>query len=76
MTFEYTHSPSLASRTSLVLENTSPDTASHAVWFEGIQLERTVLPDQIRPTTYSPREKPISPHQQMGLPGEKFYFEW
>lgn len=66
---------SFASSTYLYLRNTSPTIASYSVWFDGVQFERC-LPGQMRPTTYSPRQKVISPNSGVDLTGQSYYWEW
>jgi len=74
--FDFAFDPLLASHTYLSLQNSSPTTASHSVWFDGIQFERSVFPDQIRPTSYNPGKKIVSPNKGLSLSGDKLYMEY
>lgn len=76
VTFSYASNPLVASKTYILLRNRSPQNASYSVWFDGVQLEKAVLPDQKLPTTYSPGKKIISPTQEPDSSGQKLYSEW
>jgi len=76
MAFDFAYDPDVASHTYLSLENSSPTTASHAVWFDGVQLERSVFPNQSHPTAFGTGKKIISPNRNSDLSGEKLYMEW
>lgn len=45
-------------------------------WFDGIQLEKPVLPGQTRPSSYHPVAKFLSPNAAPSLDGRTAYFEW
>ncbi len=72
--FDYQHDDLVASHCWLLLYNMSA--ASQSVWFDGVQLERAVVPGQTRPTTYAPHKKIVSPGRSIDLPGRKHYYEW
>ncbi|NLI76078.1 MAG: hypothetical protein GX442_06500 [Candidatus Riflebacteria bacterium] len=74
--FDYTFTETVASSTSLVLSNESPTTASHSVWFDAVQFEQAVFPEQTRPTSFSPGRKVVSPNQGLDLEGRRIYYEW
>lgn len=76
--FDYRFDNLLASDTIIHLQNTSPAhyTASAAVLFDGIQLEKAQAPGQTRPTSYSSGKKLISPTLEKSLSGNQSYFEW
>jgi hypothetical protein len=75
--FNYTFNETFASGTYIVLGNTSPAIASYAVWFDGIQLEKAIWPDQRRPTTFNRGKKIVSPNRQQGLSDDRGpYSEW
>ncbi len=76
LSINYEFDPNNASRTYVLLENTSPVTASHSVWFEGFQLEKASFPGQTRPTTFSRNRKVISPNSGIDIGGQRRYFEW
>jgi hypothetical protein len=73
--FDYAYDPLVASRTYVSLQNSSPDTASYSVWFDGIQLEKSILTDQKRPTTFNQKNKILSPNPKNTITGET-YPEW
>ncbi|HNV71770.1 MAG TPA: hypothetical protein PKO06_18845, partial [Candidatus Ozemobacteraceae bacterium] len=72
--FDYQHDDLVASHCWLLLYNMSA--ASQPVWFDGVQLERAVVPGQTRPTAYAPHKKIVSPGRSIDLPGKKHYYEW
>jgi len=79
VSFEYYLDTSTASKTYIMLGNTSPvspPTASHAVWFDGVQLEKPDNQTQKRPTAFAPGKKIVSPYTELDLSGKKYYFEW
>ncbi len=67
-------------RSYIFCNNSTPDTelldSNHSAWFDGIQLERLVLPGQTRPTSYHPVAKFLSPNAAVSLDGRTAYFEW
>ena len=74
-----TQPPGLYTGTFMVYEdrnsnNNSP--ASQPVWFDGVQLEKAVFPQQTRPTCYDPAKKLISPGSGQDIGGRKKYYEW
>lgn len=61
----------------LLSQSTAPDnTASTTVYFDGIKLEKAILPGQDRPTTYHQGTTLISPSQQLDITGKQRYYEW
>ncbi|NLI75845.1 MAG: hypothetical protein GX442_05310 [Candidatus Riflebacteria bacterium] len=76
LAIDYQFDPATASHTYVLLENTSPITASHSVWFDGFQLEKASFVGQTRPTTYGRGRKLISPNPTIDLGGNRRYFEW
>jgi hypothetical protein len=77
LAFEYTHDELLASNTRIVLSNTSPDDGNkYSVWFDGIQLEKSVFEDQTRPTVYKKRQTLFSPTKKSTIEGDEYYYEW
>ncbi|RCK78627.1 MAG: fibronectin type III domain protein [Candidatus Ozemobacter sibiricus] len=68
--------PDAASRTYLILKNASPDTASHSVWFDGVQVEKALFPDQTVPTTFGSSRKVVSPNTGLDLMGRSRYYQW
>ncbi len=63
----------------LLSQSTDPTydyTASTTVYFDGIKLEKAVLPNQDRPTTYHQGTTLISPSQQIDISGKHRYYEW
>jgi hypothetical protein len=75
--FEYTHDELIASHTRIVLSNSSPDDGNkYRVWFDGVQLEKGVEPDQTRPTSYHKRRTLFSPSKKSTISGEDLYYEW
>lgn len=77
--FDYKFDPALASETLIHLQNSTPDgyPASASVLFDGIQLERGLYSDQIKPTSFSPKGWHItSPNRQRSISGEHQYYEW
>lgn len=58
----------------IVLHNSSP-ADHHAVWFDGIKLERA-FEGQTRPTTYHPGATLHSPAKDNALSGGHHYYEW
>jgi hypothetical protein len=76
ISFDYHFDISLASQTSIVVQNTSTSAASASVWFDGIQLERALYPEQIMPTTYTRKQKLVSPSKKLDISGDSNYHEW
>ncbi len=75
--FDFAYDPLIASRTYLSLENSSPTTiASHAVWFDGVQLERSIFINQEYPTAFHHGKKIVSPNQTRTISGKRYYTEW
>lgn len=75
--FDYQFDISTASHTYILLQNFSNnDPDKNAVWFDGIQLEKAVYPDQEVPTSYAPKGKLISPSRSTTIGGEKSYYQW
>lgn len=78
--FKYQFKETIASKTYIILRNSTPDAdlaiASYTVWFDGIQLEKAVIPGQTRPTTYGSDAKLISPSKDVSLDGKHHYYEW
>ncbi|HEY9069834.1 MAG TPA: hypothetical protein VIV61_06220 [Candidatus Ozemobacteraceae bacterium] len=60
----------------VLLQNRSPDTASHSVWFDGVQFEKALYTDQKRPTKFAPQRKLVTPNQSLDLEGKMPYIEW
>lgn len=75
LTFDYKFNPNTASRTFIILQNISEDENTD-VWFDGIQLEKAIFPNQQRPTSYSPKAKIVSPSESVTLDGQRRYYEW
>ena len=80
ITFDYQFVESSASHTFIVLKNATPDAtvalASYSVLFDGIQLEKAVIPGQTKPTAYGAKGKLISPSEGTSLDGKTQYYEW
>ncbi len=78
--FTYQFVESSASHTFIVLKNATPDAtvtvASYSVLFDGIQLEKAVIPGQTKPTAYGDKGKLISPSEGTSLDGKTQYYEW
>lgn len=74
--FDFAYDPLIASRTYLSLENSSPTIASHAVWFDGVQLERSIFINQEYPTAFHHGKKIVSPNQARTISGKRYYTEW
>jgi hypothetical protein len=75
--FPYTFDPATASNTRVILANTSPTSGDkHAVWFDGLQLERALYDDQEKPTSYHPIRTIFSPNRKSTITGEELYHEW
>ncbi len=74
--FDFAYDPLIASRTYLSLENSSPAVASHAVWFDGVQLERSIFINQEYPTAFHHGKKIVSPNQTRTISGQRHYIEW
>lgn len=75
--FPYTFDPATASNTRVILANTSPTSGDkHAVWFDGLQLERALYNDQEKPTSYHPIRTIFSPTRKSTITGEELYNEW
>jgi len=75
MVFDYHFNPSVASHSYILLQNTSPLTASHSVWIDGIQLEKTD-PQRSAPTSWTENKKLVSPNNESDLSGDRRYFQW
>jgi len=80
VTFDYQFVENSASHTFIVLKNATPDAAvalaSYSVLFDGIQLEKAVIPGQTKPTAYGDKGKLISPSEGTSLDGQTQYYEW
>ncbi len=80
MTFNYQFVESTASRTYIILQNATPDAAvavaSYSAWFDGVQLEKAVIPGQTRPTAYGAGSKIISPSDETSVDGSTQHYEW
>ena len=80
ITFDYQFVENSASHTFIVLKNATPDAAvavaSYSVLFDGIQLEKAVIPGQTKPTAYGDKGKLISPSEGTSLDGKTQYYEW
>ncbi len=80
MTFNYQFVESAASHTYIILKNATPDAAvavaSYSAWFDGIQLEKAVIPGQTRPTAYGAKGKLISPSDEISVDGKTQHYEW
>lgn len=77
--FDYQFVAELASETIIHLQNSTPDgyPASASVLFDGIQFEKTVDNDQMRPTSFSPKGWQLhSPSKQQSISGEHQYYEY
>lgn len=74
--FSFDYQNNTASNAFLVLQNTTEnDLASKSVWFDGVQLEKAMFPNQTRPTAFSRGSTLISPNRTRTLQGDKRYFE-
>jgi hypothetical protein len=73
--FHLTVSPSVK-EVRVVLQNTSPDTASYSVWFDGIKLEKALSSKQKKPTGYHNKSKLVSPYFINSLEGSSEFYEW
>ncbi|GEM_PF-4787138 len=60
----------------IVLQNTSNETASCSVWFDGIKLEKALKPDQEYPTSYHSIGNLLSSEFVDTLEGGPQYYEW
>lgn len=80
MTFNYQFIQANASKTYIILQNATPDAAvavaSYSVWFDGVQLEKAVVPGQTRPTAYGDKGKLISPSDATSVDGKTLHYEW
>ena len=77
LTFDLKFDDSVASKTMIILQNTSPKKDNpHDVWFDGIQLEQADNSNMKKPTDYSPHKKIISPNSAHTMDEGKFYYEW
>lgn len=74
--FDYTFDPAVASSTWIGIKNYSPTTASHAVWFDGVQLEKHTVLGQKRPTPFTHDRKIVTPRSDTSTEVGKSYFEW
>ncbi|EKD81206.1 MAG: hypothetical protein ACD_39C01910G0001 [uncultured bacterium] len=75
--FSFDYQNNTASNAFLVLQNTTEtDLASQSVWFDGVQLEKAMFPNQTKPTAFGPGSTLISPNRSKTLQGDKRYFEW
>jgi hypothetical protein len=76
ISFNYHFDETLSDQTWIVLQNTNSTGNKASVWFDGIQLERAIFDDQTRPTTYSKKQKLVSPSKQLDISGSTNYHEW
>lgn len=76
LAIDYKFDLTTASNTFLLLENTSPLTGSHSVWFDGIQMEKAIFPDQTKPTAFNTGKKIVSPNPKSDMQGDQNYYEW
>ena len=62
----------------ILLTNSSPDNgvASTTVYFDGIKLEKMILQDQDKPTTYHDGTTLFSPSHSLDMSGNHQYYEW
>ncbi|MDD3145960.1 MAG: DUF2341 domain-containing protein [Candidatus Riflebacteria bacterium] len=75
--FDFAYDPLVASRTYLSLENSSSTAiGSSAVWFDGVQLEKSIFIDQEYPTAFHHGKKIVSPNQTRTISGQRYYTEW
>lgn len=75
--FSFDFHNNTASNAYIVLQNTTEySLASQSVWFDGVQVEKAMFPNQTRPTAYGPGSKLISPNRSQTLQGDRRYFEW
>ncbi|MGM0600944.1 MAG: hypothetical protein ACQETH_14130 [Candidatus Rifleibacteriota bacterium] len=73
--FNLTSNPSIK-EIRVVLQNTSPGTASYSVWFDGIKLEKALDEKQKSPTGYHDKSKLVSPYFINSLEGNSEFYEW
>lgn len=73
--FSLTSAPSIK-QIRVLLQNTSNETASCSVWFDGIKLERAQNANQQYPTSYHSRANLLSPEFKETLEGGPQYYEW
>jgi hypothetical protein len=57
---------------SMGISNTAPTT----VYFEGVKLEKAVVPGQDKPTTYSQGTTLVSPSHNLDVSGKSKHYEW
>ena len=77
MTFDYCFDSTVASNTHIFLQNKATGAGDKtAVWFDGIQLEKSLSPNFTKPTNYHPFEKLVSPTRDKTLEGIRRYYEW
>ena len=57
---------------SMGISNTAPT----AVYFEGVKLEKAVVPGQDKPTTYSQGTTLVSPSHNLDVSGKHKHYEW
>jgi hypothetical protein len=79
MTFNYQFNQNLASRTFIILKNATPDAEvaiePYSAWFDGIQLEKAVIPGQTKPTAYGANAKVVSPSDSLSVDGKTLHYE-
>ncbi|MEW6709812.1 MAG: hypothetical protein AB1403_08335 [Candidatus Riflebacteria bacterium] len=73
--FNFTSVPSIKAAR-IILQNTSNETASCSVWFDGIKLEKALKPDQEYPTSYHSIGNLLSSEFVDTLEGGPQYYEW
>jgi len=74
--FPYVHNPAVASNTYILLQNTTPVVpAKHAIWFDGIQIEKANDGFQA-PTPWNKKGKLSSPSLYKTLNDEQQYYQW
>jgi hypothetical protein len=60
----------------LLLQNSSNEVASCAVWFDGIKLEKALKAGQKHPTSFHPYKNLLSPEFIEAIEGSSDYYEW
>jgi hypothetical protein len=74
--FPYVHNPVVASNTYILLQNTTPIVPDkHAIWFDGIQIEKANDGFQA-PTPWNKKGKISSPSLYKTLNDEQQYYQW
>lgn len=77
MVFDYHFDEVLSDETFLLLQNANPNPLIiQAIWFDGVQLEKALFPNQLKPTSFSKRKQLISPNTQSEIKGGSGYQEW